>query len=93
MEAQTEEGEAEIYRSLGKDERQAAFSSQSVPTEYDLIMSITHGSKTRLCEEWTCLFTRAGFRITGIYPLRASTGQAVLEAVPVDDRDMENHGI
>lgn len=87
-EARTEEGEAEIYRSLGESERKAAFSSQGVPTGYDLIMSITHGSKTRLYEEWTSLFTRAGFKITGTYPLRASTGQAVLEAVPVDDEDL-----
>lgn len=93
MEARSEEGEVEICHSLGENERQAAFSSQSVPTEYDLIMSITHGSKTRLCEEWTCLFTRAGFKISGIYPLRASTGQAVLEAVPVNDGEMKNHGI
>ncbi|KXN85888.1 Sterigmatocystin 8-O-methyltransferase [Leucoagaricus sp. SymC.cos] len=85
-EAQTEEGEAEIYRPLLHEAKcDSVFTSQSVPTAYDLLMCITHGSKTRLCDEWIRLFSEAGFKVSRIFPLRASTGQAVLEAIPVAD--------
>lgn len=85
-EAETPEGEEEIYRSWrGETQRGTAFGSQGVPTQYDLLMSITHGSKTRLYEEWVNLFEKAGFRLSGVYPLRASTGQAVLEGVLADE--------
>ncbi|KXN85889.1 Sterigmatocystin 8-O-methyltransferase [Leucoagaricus sp. SymC.cos] len=85
-EAQTEEGEAEIYRPLRDgNKRDSVFAPQSLPTNYDLLMSISHGSKTRLHDEWIRLFSEARFKVSKIYPLRVSTGQSIFEAIPVDD--------
>ncbi|KAF5370528.1 hypothetical protein D9757_010145 [Collybiopsis confluens] len=56
-------------------------SSQRAATMYDLVMASLHGGKNRTLEEWENLLQRADFRLEKIYPLRASTGQAVMEAI------------
>ncbi|KAF8155549.1 S-adenosyl-L-methionine-dependent methyltransferase [Crassisporium funariophilum] len=92
-EATTEAGEAEIYRKMltgiqhGADAEKTdggiATTSQGIPTMYDLIMGSLHGGRTRTLEEWRSVLSRGGFKLLKVYPLRASTGQAVLEAVPI----------
>lgn len=89
-EAPTVAGEAEIYQQLRtaggtSDDRTGSAgvvpaSSQGLPTMYDLFMGSLHGGKTRTLDEWKALLSHAQFRITKVYPLRASTGQALLEA-------------
>jgi len=58
-------------------------SSQGIPTMYDLVMGSLHGGRTRMLEEWRKLLLDGGFRLSKVYPLRASTGQAILEAIPI----------
>ncbi|KAF9059066.1 S-adenosyl-L-methionine-dependent methyltransferase [Rhodocollybia butyracea] len=54
--------------------------SQRAATFYDLIMASLHGGRNRTLEEWRELLLEGGFLLIKIYPLRASTGQAVIEA-------------
>jgi len=67
----------------GVNGNQLPSTSQGIPTMYDLVMGSLHGGRTRTVEEWRSLFTKGGFKLANIYPLRASTGQAVLEGIPV----------
>ncbi|KAJ7195639.1 O-methyltransferase-domain-containing protein [Mycena pura] len=66
--------------------RDGAAPAQSlvVPTMYDLIMAALHGGRERLFPEWTALLETAGFSVGAIYPMRASTGQFVVECVPAE---------
>ncbi|KAF8992722.1 O-methyltransferase-domain-containing protein [Cyathus striatus] len=86
-EAEDEKGELEIYQNLRRTETECVdripLNSQGVPTMYDLIMGSLHGGKARMLMEWKVLLERGGFRLAGVFPLRASMGQAVLEALPV----------
>lgn len=50
---------------------------------YDVVMAALHGGRARTVEEWRSLFMKGGLKLANIYPLRASTGQAVLEGVPI----------
>jgi hypothetical protein len=70
-------------RELGVNGNHVPPTSQGIPTMYDLVMGSLHGGRTRTVEEWRALFTTGGFKLVSIYPLRASTGQAVLEGIPV----------
>ncbi|KAJ3805697.1 O-methyltransferase-domain-containing protein [Lentinula lateritia] len=54
--------------------------SQRAATFYDLVMASLHGGKNRTLEDWRKLLAQGGFHLEKIYPLRASTGQAVIEA-------------
>ncbi|KAJ3745855.1 S-adenosyl-L-methionine-dependent methyltransferase [Lentinula detonsa] len=54
--------------------------SQRAATFYDLVMASLHGGKNRTLEDWRKLLEQGGFKLEKIYPLRASTGQAVIEA-------------
>ena len=58
-------------------------SSQGIPTMYDLVMGSLHGGKNRTIDEWKELLEEGGFKLVKVWPLRASTGQAVLEATIV----------
>ena len=93
--ASTAPAEAAIYRKLRGDTvpypngvvpdgaavvPELAPTSQRIPTLYDLIMANTQGGRTRTLLEWRTLLARGGFSLAHVYPLRASTGQAVLEA-------------
>jgi hypothetical protein len=73
----------DVEDASGTDENHVPLSSQRVPTMYDLVMAALHGGRTRTVEEWRSLFTKGGLKLVNIYPLRASTGQAVLEGVPI----------
>ena len=65
------------------DGNNVPLSSQKVPTMYDLVMAALPGGRARTVEEWRSLFAMAGLKLVNIHPLRASTGQAVLEGVPI----------
>lgn len=73
----------DVKDASGTDENRLPLSSQNVPTMYDLVMAALHGGRTRTVEEWRSLFTNGGFKLVNIHPLRASTGQAVLEGIPI----------
>ena len=73
----------DVRDASGMDENHVPFSSQRIPTMYDLVMAALHGGRARTVEEWRSLFTKGGLKLVNIYPLRASTGQAVLEGVPI----------
>ncbi|KAJ7675900.1 O-methyltransferase-domain-containing protein [Mycena polygramma] len=78
--ASTAEAEHAIYEKLRMDGAQ----SLTIPTMYDLVMVALHGGRARLFPEWKTLLGRNGFNISAAYPLRASTGQFVIECVPVE---------
>jgi hypothetical protein len=46
----------------------------------DLSMLVSPGGKVRTRDEWTALFTAAGFRLSNIYP--TSAGEYVIEGIP-----------
>ena len=73
----------DVRDASGTDENHLPLRSQRVPTMYDLVMASLHRGRTRTVEEWRSLFTMGGMKLVNIYPLRASTGQAVLEAIPI----------
>jgi len=81
--------ESEIYKGIqtseGSDVAEGVVppSSQGVPTLYDMIMGSLHGGRTRMLEEWRKVLQDGGFSLSKVYPLRASTGQAILEAIPI----------
>ncbi|KAF9000064.1 O-methyltransferase-domain-containing protein [Cyathus striatus] len=85
-EAEDEKGESEIYHNLRRNPTETGVgvpvNSQGVPTMYDLVMGSLHGGRARTLMEWKGLLKRGGFRLNGVFPLRASMGQAVLEALP-----------
>ncbi|KAJ7764341.1 O-methyltransferase-domain-containing protein [Mycena metata] len=62
-----------------------AVQSLAIPTMYDLAMAALHGGRARLLSEWEALLQEGGFKIAegGVWAMRASTGQCVLECVPV----------
>ncbi|KAE9386662.1 S-adenosyl-L-methionine-dependent methyltransferase [Gymnopus androsaceus JB14] len=61
-----------------------AAGSQRGATLYDLVMASLHGGKNRTLEEWSRLLVLGGFRLESVFPLRASTGQAVIEATCIE---------
>ncbi|PPQ73123.1 hypothetical protein CVT24_009462 [Panaeolus cyanescens] len=91
-EATSAEGEREIAKALHnacdgrstETEIHVPIRSQIAPGIYDMIMATLFGAKTRTLEQWKGLLSQAGYSLVSISPLRASSGQAVLEAVIVD---------
>ncbi|KAF9468250.1 O-methyltransferase-domain-containing protein [Collybia nuda] len=94
IESSTAAGESEIYQKLragvklsgenGSDgDAEIVSSSQRITTTYDLYMGGFFAAKARTLDEWRTLLLQGGFRLTRLYPLRASTGQAIMEANPV----------
>ncbi|KAF9064545.1 O-methyltransferase-domain-containing protein [Rhodocollybia butyracea] len=53
---------------------------QASATMYDLTMALLVGGKNRTFEEWSHLLEQASFHLDNIFCLRASTGQAIIEA-------------
>jgi hypothetical protein len=78
--ASTAEAEQDIYKKL----REGGVQSQVAPTFYDLGMIALHGGRARLFPEWKALLEKTGFSISAVYPMRASTGQFVVDCVPVE---------
>lgn len=88
VEASTTEGEVQIYKNIRASARGSAVDdipvpprSQYLPGMYDLVMATLVGAKERSLVEWKNLFSEAGYRLSGVSPLRASGGQCVIEAV------------
>ncbi|KAJ7320840.1 O-methyltransferase-domain-containing protein [Mycena albidolilacea] len=77
--ATSPEEEKALYDFLRKDGTQ----SLQAPTMYDLGMAALHGGRVRSLSEWTALLDATGFKLNRVFRMRASTGQAVLECVPV----------
>ncbi|PPR01328.1 hypothetical protein CVT24_006330 [Panaeolus cyanescens] len=88
VEASSVEGEIEIYKNIRSSARGIAVQgipipprSQSLPGMYDLVMATLVGAKERSLTEWQKLFKDAGYKLTGVSPLRASGGQSVVSLV------------
>ncbi|KAJ7265388.1 O-methyltransferase-domain-containing protein [Mycena haematopus] len=78
--ASTPEAEEDIHKKL----RACGAQSLAIPTMYDLGMIALHGGRARLFPEWKMLLEKTGFSIDAVYPMRASTGQFVVDCVPMD---------
>ncbi|PPQ71483.1 hypothetical protein CVT24_011977 [Panaeolus cyanescens] len=80
-EGNTSEDEKKIYDTIRKSAKaNGGVRSQSLPGVYDMIMAAMFVTKTRTLEEWNGLLGQAGFSLTSVTPLRASSGQVVIEA-------------
>ncbi|PPR01329.1 hypothetical protein CVT24_006331 [Panaeolus cyanescens] len=88
-EATTPEGEQEIHNNMRASWEGVGTihgvhvppRSQVVPAQYDMVMATMFGAKTRRLEEWISLLEESGFSLLSLSPLRASSGQTVIEAV------------
>ncbi|KAJ7246432.1 O-methyltransferase-domain-containing protein [Mycena rebaudengoi] len=78
--APTPEAEQGIHKKL----REGGAQSLAVPTMYDLLMTALHGGRERLFPEWKALLEKTGFSISAVYPMRASTGQFVVDCAPIE---------
>ncbi|KAJ7715657.1 O-methyltransferase-domain-containing protein [Mycena maculata] len=77
--ASTAEAEQEIHKKL----REGGAQSLTIPTMYDLAMVALHGGRERLFPEWRALLEKTGFNVSAVYPMRASTGQFIVDCVPI----------
>lgn len=77
----TLKAEQDLYKELR--EGRVRPQSLTIPTMYDLVMAALHGGRGRLFPEWKSLLEKAGFSITAVYPMRASTGQFVVDCAPI----------
>ncbi|KAJ7449418.1 O-methyltransferase-domain-containing protein [Mycena galericulata] len=77
--ASTVEAEQDIH----KKDREGGAQNLTIPTMYDLSMAALHGGRGRLFPEWQALLNKTGFNIGAVYPMRASTGQFVVDCVPI----------
>ncbi|KAJ6526069.1 O-methyltransferase-domain-containing protein [Mycena capillaripes] len=79
----TQASTAEAEQDLQQKLREGGAQSLAIPTMYDLVMVALHGGRGRLFPEWKTLLEKTGFTISAVYPMRASTGQFVVDCAPI----------